>query len=72
MVKVSRICRICEYRNILPHKNFPLYGILHTLQYGKFSLTHHHSFGKILADYPNQFAVFCNSSCTKLIVDKRV
>ena len=25
-----------------------------------------------LADYPNQLAVFCHNSCTKLMVDKRV
>ena len=25
-----------------------------------------------LADYPNQFAVFCHNSCTKLMADKRV
>ena len=25
-----------------------------------------------LADYPNQFAVFCHNSFTKLMVDKRV
>ena len=25
-----------------------------------------------LADYPNQFTVFCNNSCTKLMADKRV
>ena len=25
-----------------------------------------------LADYPNQFAVFCHNSCMKLMADKRV
>ena len=25
-----------------------------------------------LVDYPNQFAVFCNNSCTELMADKRV
>ena len=25
-----------------------------------------------LADYPNQFAVFCHNSCTKLMANKRV
>ena len=25
-----------------------------------------------LADYPNQFTVFCNNSCTKLMADIRI